>query len=321
VQQYQALVDVWRANGTRHVALAHPEWLGILNAAKTTAEEVVTSNHITPMDAGYLMTACDMAGVRNLVIHGGIPGYEYFFAAPPTAYKVRRHWVFHGSPGAGAGHVLQDVVDKLRKFKAAGFGVGVVQSRFAEYLGIPWVPNRLPTPPAKSPEKLPGINIGLFVTNVHSYKNFDLQMFLALDVAKSKEGVKVHVLSLPSWWENPSPYQHQVRAHAHPSGKLSTSKLRTLLGQMTVNLHATYTESHALTPLESIMWGTPVVASTTCGTGIQHAVDDASNIVAIRRVLDVVLADPKKALEQQTKDVHEIDTYAKFAWSNFLSAP
>jgi len=97
--------------------------------------------------------------------------------------------------------------------------------------------------------KLPGINIGIFGSG-YAWKNVDCQV-LAANLIK---GATVHVQNYKQHWD-PLPVTWQHAEHT------STEEHYRVLASMTVNLVATTTETFSYCAAESLMAGTPIVAS------------------------------------------------------------
>lgn len=121
------------------------------------------------------------------------------------------------------------------------------------HFGYPtdYLPNVLTNPPQVRKSSLSGIHIGVFGTGL-PWKNMEAQIIGAAMVP----GATVHTQNL-KFKDSLESLGISVVEHPH----LSQEAFQELLGQMTVNLCCTTTETYSYLIAESLFSGTPVIAS------------------------------------------------------------
>jgi hypothetical protein len=196
-----------------------------------------------------------------VVIQGWPPGAGRF-AARLAEIGLRVKCVLHSSPaqhGAEPGEAL--VVDEVLRLASQKTlsGVGMVKAGVAEAfraLGHPvsHVPNRAPHVPNVTRLDLgPGLHVGVFAAPFWR-KNVVTQL-LALPLLDDAVG---HVMERPA-------VEYLEGIHIVEHGELPWPEFLAVQGSVAVNLYATLTECHPLSPVESYLLGVPCLMSRTSG--------------------------------------------------------
>ena len=249
--------DALGAIGSAVVAVCHPAWRGVRVATYSFNVPVIETADPGPIAKEIVGFVAD-AGTKTLVVHGFPPGsdrliHEASAAGLSTGCVLHSSMTQHGAE-AGEAAVVDDVLDLVRQ--GALDRVGFVKEGLAESfsaLGYPawYVPNRIPMLPEMQPVDLGGsyLDIGVFAEPFWR-KNVVTQLGA---VALMPEA-RAHVVRKPD-----VRYLSGLEIVEH--GELPWDEFVRLEASVDLNLYATLSECHPMTPLESYAAGVPCLTS------------------------------------------------------------
>lgn len=302
------------------VVVCHPRWRGVRTAAYATGCPVIECDDLDRWGS-ELIGAMEDAGVALVVVEAFPPGAADFLRRARIA-GIDSRVVLHSSMAQHGGEAAEAAVaDEVIRMAEAGVigGVGFVKAGLAEAfaaLGHPvsYVPNRAPSLPALSPQDLgPGIHIGVFAEPFWR-KNVVTQLGA---VALIPDAV-AHVMRRPD-----VAYLDGLAIVEH--GEVPWEAFLDLQASTTLNLYATLSECHPLSPIESYLSGVPALLSRTSSlfredptlwelTSVEVA-DDPSGIAAAAMAL---MGQRDDAVDRARRWIDAADTEAAERWAAFV---
>lgn len=309
------------SNDASVVVVCHPDWRGVRTAAYSFREPTVECDDLTRWGRAIVneMNSHDVAVV---VVHGFPPGSGGFLAQARAA-GIETRVVLHSSMtqhGAEPGEAeVADTVMALSRDGTIG-RVGFVKAGLAEAfaaLGYPaaYVPNRAPDMPVISPVDLgPDLHVGVFAESFWR-KN----MVTQLAAVALLEGATAHVLQRPdvAYLDGLSIVEH---------GVVPWEEFISLQASTDLNLYATLSECHPLSPIESYLSGVPALISRTSDvfrsdpvlwdlTSVEIADDPAAIAAAAERLL----ASQDEAIARALAWIDAHDELGRQRWNEFVS--
>lgn len=308
-------------------------WLGINTASQQLFGEAtfVIPQHfsnqvLTDEEAQQLVAHIEKLDFKNVIFSGFPPYFEKVIRTFSAAYAQRLGVILHGTftemgNSATASATMMTPIH-LRKEKRIG-KLGAVRRSVAEFISSKWqVPvfelaNKCSIEGFATGAKyqMPGIHIGVFGADTFN-KNLHNQVCGAALL----QDVTVHVSK-----GNGYKYLNDTRIVEHP--RLSRSEFVSLLSQMDVNLHLSFSESWGQLAAESMLTGVPCLVSTNTnlldGDEFVKAtltVNRTDAPVEIAERIKNVLAQRNEVSEKGKQYVQQLNVKADNLLAEFLKA-
>ncbi|MEA3501665.1 MAG: hypothetical protein U9R47_02725, partial [Actinomycetota bacterium] len=313
--------DELPSNDPSVVVVCHPDWRGVRTAAYSFREPTVECDDLTRWGRD-IVDRLRSHGVAVVVVHGFPPGAAGFLAEARAA-GIGTRVVLHSSMtqhGAEPGEA--EVADTVLALSRDGTidRVGFVKAGLSEAftaLGYPtaYVPNRTPDMPKITPRDLgPGLHVGVFAESFWR-KNVVTQLAAVVLL----NDATAHVLQRPDvqYLDGLSIVQH---------GVVPWEEFISLQASTDLNLYATLSECHPLSPIESYLSGVPALVSRTSDVFRSDpalwdltTVEIADDPVAIAAAAQRLIEHRDDATARATLWISENDQEALRRWVDFVT--